>query len=225
MNRYWKFLLYCISFTLFACSGVVDKPIYQPKIQLEKSSFLLNRKILVKTKINKLSKDIQLNDILAKPFLSGILEDQINSEIEKDLISNQLFSEIVKENPDYILNFEFNKFYSGIHSTKFASATAIVFLGSLPFLGAKSFIVFLSWYLGIPIDKRKIEMELICTITNKNKEVIGVYKEDYKQIQRNSIYRSQMNKLKLPYETNQILSNVLLSIREQIIVDSLKYNK
>jgi hypothetical protein len=202
---------------------MVDKSVYQPKIQLEKSNYLFNRKISIRTKINKPAKDIRFGDISAQPFLAGTLEDQIKNEIEKDFISNQFFTQIVQDNPELILNFEFNKFNSIASSTKFANATGIVFLGSLPFFGAKSFIVFLSWYLGIPIDKHSIDLDVICTITNKNNEKLGIYKINQKQFSRNSIYKSSLNKLKLPFETNQILSNVVLNIRNQIIADSLKY--
>jgi hypothetical protein len=215
-------LVFAVSLSVFLPSCKLPEAlVYHPKVSLQKSLVLIDRKILVKDFVDsRPSKDtsttkIDFRSVTHRPNFYGKLSNEIENAIISDLSKNQVFSRIGKDvvDPDYILTGEVKEFKGQARPTIYGAISFYSILGVY------------TWFLGMPVSKQETESGLNINIYNLNGDLVGTYVGKASKVRRKSIYGSKKFAKALPGRTNETFSNSVMQIREQILKDLSKFDK
>lgn len=195
--------------------------VYQPRVTLEKSSFVIDKKVLVKDFIDSRpasdtsTTQIDFRSVVHRPNFQGNLSYEIESAIISDFSKNQVFRKIGKDvvSPDYVLTGEVKKFKGQARPTTYGAISFYSVLGIY------------TWFFGMPVVKQETESVIDIKIYTANGELIGTYEGKSSQIRRKSTYGLKKFSKGLPARTNETFSNSVNQIRNQILSDLVKYNK
>lgn len=131
------------------------------------------------------------------------------------------------ENPDLIIKGEINKFYGKSEMNNFGKISGRISVLSTilaPLTEEETFyyggLPFLTWFLGVPISKNTVEIEI--TLKTYNNQLLGTYTgKGQKRIESNIYTNGVLAVLSM---TNKVFSEIIKTLRNQILNDIDKYN-
>lgn len=200
-------LLLIISIIVSSCATIS----YTPIVSLDVSNKTIKRTVKVENLVDKTpakqkKKPIGGFSVTNSESLAGDLSVEVTNAIINDFNTNGVFSNINKrvENPDLILKGEIIKFEGKYKPT-------VALWVTIP--------VDILWFLGIPIYREYIDIEIKLSILKNTGELIGEYYGKAKQTKVYTIYKN--GQLGLPAKTNKLFSRAIMEIRQQILKDSI----
>lgn len=187
---------------------------YTPKVSLDVSPTTIRKTVKVENLVDKISqeqkaKPVSGYSVTDSESLAGDLSSEVTNAIIEDFNSNAVFSKISKkeDQPDLILKGEIVSFEG-----KFRPTTAMWI--TIP--------IDLIWFLGVPVFKDIVNVEIKLSIYNKSGMLIGEYSGKSSDTKLYTIYKNAA--LGLPAKTNKYFSEAIKQIREKILLDINKFN-
>jgi hypothetical protein len=210
MRRTSKFLIPLFVFALSGCTSIR----YKPELSLKESPHTINARAKIQTFVDvspiKDKSKIAFGTSATEPdFLDGNLAEEITNAIMNDFETNRLFISVDHntENPDVIIKGTIKRF----HGTSELNP-----LGAMTY----SYPLMLLWFVGLPSETAKGEIDLELTLFKLDGTQIGIYmahSEFYKWLTvYNYWHFNERTSL------NRAFNEVVEKIREQILADEDK---
>lgn len=210
----WGTLLFLV--TMLSSCGQPLFP-YQPEVNLDKSTYTINKTITVKEfKDNRIKKEKRRNEfsLIHPPHFKKKLSTEITNAVRNDFSNNLVFRKVDQQldSADYFVVGEITDFNSSVKPTTSATISVYSIVG-----------IIITPFIGINVNKMEAKIDLTMKIYSKDGQLIGTYSGNSYAIDRASIY-NRKKVYNFPKRTNESFSNVVGQIRAQIIKDASKFN-